>query len=105
MSEQIESAVADYIRAKRSADAPAQDRIKALLALDGILIEDVGDGVTWRRQQYDLIRHNTTGELFLTDQLKSGELIAQNPLFSIVGIGLSREATDTPYGKIGAVLE
>lgn len=56
------------------------------------------------RPACDLLR-NQSGMLILIDQWKSGDFIRENPSFSIVGIGLSREATDTPYGKIGAVLE
>jgi hypothetical protein len=53
----------------------------------------------------DLMRHNVTGETFLIDQYEAREFIAENPSFSIVGIGLSHDTTDTPYGKIGAVIE
>jgi hypothetical protein len=53
----------------------------------------------------DLLRSRDTGETLLIDPHKAREFIAENPSFSIVGIGLSSEATTTPYGQIGAVLE
>ena len=62
----------------------------------------------WQKKQlqgYDLLMSEPATEFLLIDQWMSGEFIAANPAFRIIGIGLPASTDKTPYGDIGAVIE
>ena len=62
----------------------------------------------WQKNQpqgYDLLMSEPATEFLLINQWKSGEFIANNPTFRIIGVGLHKSAHKTPYGDIGAVIE